>query len=112
MLSKIYQQGLLLSGAAGSAYGLHSGTKAAFMNYNSSEDITFSEKIMETFCFATVIIGYTSLWSMIGVSTYIMSPIIVPYSVYKKLTNKKEIEVTKLVHKINNYGSDDTENRF
>ena len=108
MYYQIYKQGVIFSGVVGSAYGLVSGVKAGYNNFYSGKELHGTEYVLEYVCFSSVVVGYTFLWSIIGVATFHSLPVTVPYCVYKKMTDSKEIGVDKLIYDINNYCPDDS----
>ena len=112
MYSHIYKHGVIFSGVVGSAYGLVSGVKEGYNNFYSGKKLNKTECIMEYVCFSTVVVGYTFLWTIIGVATFHSLPVTIPYSVYKKMTDSKDIGVDKLVNDINKYCPDDSSARI
>lgn len=81
---RLYANACVLSAVAGGGYGTYKGTEAAIYNYSQKELSKF-ELVFENLCGCIIITGYSFLWSMIGMSTFVLLPIVVPVYGYREV---------------------------
>lgn len=90
IISNIAKNSLLFSGVTGGLLGGGCGVNMAYKNCNMDLSMKPHHMLGELYCASMIVVGSTGLGAIIGTSIAVSSPIIIPYTIFKKINDHRK----------------------
>lgn len=90
IIGRIAKKTTLLSGAAGGIIGGGCGIKMAYDNFPHGKSLPPHYMLGEIYCASIIVAGSTGLGAMLGTCAALSSPVIIPYTIFKKLNEHRK----------------------